>query len=78
MLLGHSKTFSSEQVLLSLSQMLVTWKGVEMAGGVLNITEMGVGPEDQKVPYMLCLGGAKQDWPKFATELRQLEKFPLV
>lgn len=78
MLLGRSKTFSSEQLLLSLSQMLVTWKGVGMAGGVLNITEMGVGPEDQKIPYVLCLGGAEQDWPKFATEVRQLENFPQV
>lgn len=35
---GHSVTFSSEQLLLSLSQALVTWRGMEVARGALHVT----------------------------------------
>lgn len=41
---SHSVTFSSEQLLRSLSQTLITQKGMEMEGGVLNGAEMGAVP----------------------------------
>lgn len=49
---------------------------MEAEGGALSITEMG-GPKGQKASYMLCLG-AEQGQPQVATELRWLQKIPLV